>query len=201
MTRSSQRKPVFFTPEVYREIEAIRTESPIVVVSWLGTVTELPNGAYLVDKIFVPKQDCNAGASEISSEAMMEEIQRERNPDDALARIRYWGLCYPEGGVHEHSDTNEQMMHTLLGTVEAGPACFMLGLYNQSGDTSVSLWSLEDGAVSHENTAWAVWDPIMDEVLNSTDHAKQLTVTEEDRERVRALLSEKLNVFQFDVEK
>jgi hypothetical protein len=100
--------PKLTAPQVYYSTQALATIQHLVArakgeVAWLGTVTELGDGNYRIEEIFIPEQEVSPTTAEIDASAMSKLTMQlmDRNIDPGT--LRYHGHSHVDMGVSPSS--------------------------------------------------------------------------------------------------
>jgi len=69
-------------------------------IGWLGTVSELGNGQYLVDGIYMPAQQVHGATCELSEDGLGELMTELASSNfDACERMHFWGHVHPSNST------------------------------------------------------------------------------------------------------
>jgi len=127
-------------------------------VGWLGTVTKVEND-FLIEEIFLFKQEVAATTTEISADGLAEVAQEliESRPDgvEVCNNLRFWGHSHVNMGTSP-SAQDETQMETFR---ESDHPYFIRGILNKNGRMEFTIYLYESG-VKIVDPEWAIYEPV-----------------------------------------
>lgn len=133
---------VIYTTEAWQTIQFLVARCP-VEIGWLGLVThDAANNAFIIDRIFVPKQEVSGATTEIEADAMTTLAMELLDEGLDTSQLYYWGHSHVNMGVSPSSQDERQLDEYL----EHCPV-FIRGIYNKKGDAKVDVFDTQAGVV------------------------------------------------------
>lgn len=155
---SGTRTPrVLISPIAYKRmqlyIELARKE-----VGWLGTITRLPDGDFLIDETFLLEQEVTPTETELSVEgqnALVNELLVKGDEGlEQVNQLRFWGHSHVRMGTSP-SNTDERTMERWQ---TEGLPWAVRGIFNKLGRAEFTIYLYEQGYRICD-APWAVFDP------------------------------------------
>lgn len=101
---------VLIEPEAFKDMVAIAENSGSDEIGWLGTVSELGCGEYLIDGIYMPGQQVHGATCELTEDGLSELMTELASSNfDACERMHFWGHVHPGNGTSPSSQDDVQM--------------------------------------------------------------------------------------------
>ncbi|MBY0359596.1 MAG: hypothetical protein K2W82_16445 [Candidatus Obscuribacterales bacterium] len=150
---------ILITPEAYKRM-FLYVDIGQQEVGWLGTVTQLENGDFLIDQTYLLEQEVSAVETELSTVGqakLAEELIAKATGDDDLEdlnRLRFWGHSHVRMGVSP-SGTDERTMERFG---RDGMPWYIRGIFNKVGDAVFDIYYYDRG-YRILDVPWMVWDP------------------------------------------
>lgn len=146
-------------------------------VGWLGTVSRLPGGDFLVEEVFLFKQQVAAATCEISADGLAEfatELLSSR-PDgmEVINRLCFWGHSHVNMGTSP-SGQDESQMSTFR---ESGHPFFVRGILNKQGRMEFTIFLYESG-VKIVDAEWAIHEPVDESIRTEIEAEFKAKVSE-----------------------
>jgi len=171
---------VYYTPEVWAVI-TLAVQHCTKEVGWLGMVTKLDNGDYLIDKIYIPEQTVSGAETDISADAMAALAAEIFAEGDDPSRLKYWGHSHVNMGVGPSGQDETQVEEYL-----DSHSVFLRGIYNKRGESKVDIYDRTQGVVfqcvpnsvqglSHEDEA--AWIAVINRNVQERSYTQNLTPT------------------------
>lgn len=104
-------------------------------IGWLGTVTKRPDGNFIIEDIYIPKQVVSAATTEIEPEAVAELALELDTSGIDPSTLRYWGHSHVNMDVSP-SLTDELQIEEYLDSAD----WFIRGIYNKLGKSKVDIY-------------------------------------------------------------
>jgi len=149
---------VFMTREVYSRMWHF-VDIAAEEVSWYGTVRITPYGNYLIDEVFLPKQEVSATQTEISTEGLallgQDLIDNRPNGVETANRLRFWGHSHVNMGTSPSPQDDTQMGKFS----EDGCQWFIRGILNKLGRMEFTIYLWEAG-VKIADAPWAIYEHV-----------------------------------------
>jgi hypothetical protein len=151
---------IFITPDAYADMLAIAENSGSDEIGWLGTVTELGGGKYLVDGIFMPGQDVHGSTTELNEDGLGELFTELATTDfDACERMHFWGHVHPTNSTSPSPQDEGQM--DLFSHNE----WFIRGIFGRQGRAEFTFFDYKNG-VRWNDVSWAIYCPVNEDRRN-----------------------------------
>lgn len=148
---------VLITPKAYKQM-LLYVDIASKEVGWLGTVTQLESGDFLIDETFLLEQEVTAVETELSVAGQDKLSNDLLNKGDEgfeqLNRLRFWGHSHVRMGTSP-SGTDESTMRRFG---RDGMPWYIRGIFNKLGRGSFSIYFYERGYRIND-APWAVYDP------------------------------------------
>jgi hypothetical protein len=145
-------------------------------VGWLGTITRQGND-FLVEEVFLFKQEVSSTTTEISTEGLAEVAQELiiTRPDgvEILNRLCFWGHSHVNMGTSP-SGQDESQMQTFR---ESGHPFFVRGILNKQGRMEFTIF-LYDSGVKIVDAEWAIYEPVDSSLRSEIAQEMATKVTE-----------------------
>lgn len=145
-------------------------------VGWLGTVSVQPSNIYLIEDVFLLKQQVHGTETEISNEGLQElatELLARPNGEEIWNNIRFWGHSHVNMGTNPSSTDNSQM--DIFRS--CGHPFFIRGIFNKDGRAQFSLYLYEQG-LTFDDARWSRESSIGDALRQSIEEEFRQKVTE-----------------------
>lgn len=147
---------VAYTPKVKAIIDYLVKKSP-QEVGWLGTVRTL-DGGYLIDRIYVPKQQVSGTETDIDQDAMAALTEELFAAGLDPGTLFYWGHSHVNMGVSPSGQDERQVRDYL----ESCPI-FIREIRNKKGDVKVDVYDRENRVVHQCVTTRVIYELTPDE--------------------------------------
>jgi len=148
---------VMITPDAYKRM-CLYVEIASKEVGWLGTISRLPNGDFLIEETYLLEQEVHETETELASESIGELAMALINSgEDGLEKankLRFWGHSHVRMGTGP-SGTDERTMDRFG---REGNPWFVRGIFNKRGRGEFTIYLFERG-MRINDAAWSVWDP------------------------------------------
>lgn len=152
---------VLITRAAYQKMLAI-VDIADKEVGWLGTTRKVGSD-FLIEEIFLFKQEVSSVTTEISPEGLAEVAQEllTTRPDgmEVCNNLRFWGHSHVRMGTSP-SGQDESQMATFR---ESGHPWFIRGIFNKEGRAEFTIF-LYDAGVKVVDAEWAISEPVDDSV-------------------------------------
>lgn len=125
---------VYFTNKAQRTIDYVVAESDDEV-AWLGTVSELENGDYCVEEIFIPEQEVSAATVDISADAMGKLVNDLMDMGLDPNTLRYHGHSHVNMSVGPSGVDQDHIAEYLEGV-----DWFIRSIHNKKGDKRIDVF-------------------------------------------------------------
>lgn len=177
---SSYRKAQVFAPHTFQTRVALVNDVPMVYltrkvyselfhiidlsddeVGFLGTVTKTTYGNFLIDEVFILKQEVTAGSTELSEEGiadLTQELLQREDGVDTVNSIRFWGHSHVRMGTSPSGQDDHQM--ELFE--KNGCPWFIRGILNKLGRMEFTIFFFDSG-VKIVDAPWAIYEFVNDE--------------------------------------
>jgi hypothetical protein len=154
---------VLISPEAYKHM-FLYVEIANKEVGWLGTVSKLPTGDFLIDETFLLEQEVTSTETLLSTEGQNKLVIELMEKGDAgieqTNRLRFWGHSHVRMGTSP-SGTDESTMMRFAGE---GMPWYVRGIFNKRGRAEFTVYFYEMGFRICD-APWAVYDPIQKKVI------------------------------------
>lgn len=141
--------------EAYRDMQYIMDESGREEISWLGSVKEV-EGDYLIEKIFLFKQEVSFGHTEIDQGNLAqfygEMLKADPANKDVLNSILFWGHVHPGSSVSPSGQDEDQM------ELFAHNKYFIRGIFSRSGHCVFTFFDYVRG-LKIIDCPWTIYIP------------------------------------------
>jgi len=160
------RKPprVLITAEAYKRMYVYIQMAPREV-GWLGTVTRLASGDFLIDQVFLLEQEVTSVETELSTDGqnklVMELIEKGDEGLELVNRLRFWGHSHVRMGTAP-SGTDERTMERFASE---GMPWALRGIFNKSGRAEFTVYLYEE-KLRICDAPWALFDPVKGVVVS-----------------------------------
>ncbi len=142
---------IFVTPEVKANIEAIiRNSNKSNEIGWIGTVTKLESGDYLIDDVFVPEQNVFPAHCDIEWAGL---LKIEKEDPTINERLKFWGHLHPGNSTSPSADDDSQMEELAYNSY------FIRGIFNRNGKSEMDIFDFEHG-IKWKDVPWDVYYPL-----------------------------------------
>ena len=142
---------IYLTPEVYIDTFIIAKNSGEEETGWLGTVKELGNNRYLIDKLFLPKQAVHKTTCELSEEGLGELFTKLAEEDfESCERMHFWGHVHPTKSTDPSGQDNDQIQE--FGKFNSW---FIRGIFNFNMKAEFDFFDFEK-KLYWKDVPWAV---------------------------------------------
>lgn len=130
---------VYFTPQAYEQMRHIVDICP-KEVGWFFLVQELDDGDFLLDSIYIPKQEVTATETDIDADAMTELALKLLDEGKDPSKLYAWFHSHVNMGVSP-SGQDEHQVEDYLNVCPV----FIRGIVNKKGDMKVDVYYPEYG--------------------------------------------------------
>lgn len=149
---------IFITPEAYADMLAIAGESGNEEIGWLGTVTELGGGKFLIDGIYLPAQAVHGSTCELSEDGIGDLFTELATTDfEACERMLFWGHVHPGNSTTPSAQDEAQMNQFSHND------WFIRGIFGRHGRAEFTFFDYKNG-VRWNDVPWAIHCPVSDEL-------------------------------------
>lgn len=127
-------------------------------ISWLGSVKELDNEMFLIEDIFLMKQEVSMAHTVMDEEELAKfarEILNMPEGDELFNKIRFWGHSHVEMDTDPSGQDDNQM--ELFK--EAKCPYFIRGIFNKEGSAKFDLFYY-DKLCSVQDVPWMIYPTI-----------------------------------------
>ncbi len=124
-------------------------------VSWLGTVRELGESSYLIEEVFLFKQEVTGVSTEIDQDDLgrfFNDLLAQPNGQEKAASILFWGHVHP-GSFTSPSGVDEAQMR-----VFSHSPWFIMGIFTRSGRAEFTFFDYSRG-VRFSDCPWEIYLP------------------------------------------
>lgn len=154
MLRRFTEPKIFIAPEAYGDMLAIAENSGSDEIGWLGTVTELGGGQYLVDGIHMPAQSVHGATCELTEEGLSQLLTELAQTDfDACERMLFWGHVHPGNGTSPSGQDESQVNQFSHND------WFIRGIFGRQGRAEFTFFDFKNG-VRWNDVPWAIYCPV-----------------------------------------
>lgn len=145
---------IFVTLEAYGDMLAIAENSGSDEIGWLGTVTELGNGKFLIDGIAMPAQQVHGATCELTEDGLGEFFTELATTDfDACERMHFWGHVHPGNSTSPSSQDEEQM------NLFKHNDWFVRGIFGRNGRAEFTFFDFKSG-IRWNDVSWSIYCPV-----------------------------------------
>ena len=129
-------------------------------IAWLGSVAILPSGDYLIEEVFLPKQEVNAATCELTPEGLTElalELIATRGETvgvDIVNRLNFWGHSHHTMGTSPSGQDDTQ----LRNFIGPGKDWFIRGIFNKDGRAEFTILINSLGIMIND-LEWSIFNP------------------------------------------
>ena len=165
---------VYVTRKVFSELYHIIDLSDDEV-GFLGTVTKTTYGNFLIDEVFILKQEVTAGSTELSEEGIAEltqELLQREDGVDTVNSIRFWGHSHVRMGTSA-SHQDERQMELFQ---KNGCPWFIRGILNKLGRMEFTIFFFDSG-VKIVDAPWAIYEFVNNEDRGRIEEELEQKVT------------------------
>lgn len=187
---------VYITKEVLNKMEIMIDECP-TEIGWLMEVSKFEGSKYLIDAIYLPKQDVHGATTEIQPEGLQELGMELLEADDGLERwnrIRGWGHSHVNMAPNPSGQDKQQMDLFIANGCEF----FIRIIANKQGVMKLDLFDYTTGLV-YNDLSWNVVNyPDTESLYEQIDALEEqifnieLAYEELFREGIKAQMTEKV---------
>lgn len=143
---------VFITQEVHDRMSLYIELCP-QEITWFGTVKVLPSGDFLIERLFLPKQEVSGSHARATTDGMTEmgmDILNEPDGCDTYDRLRFWGHSHVHMGTFASgTDDNEAMT-----SIEAHPF-YIRAICNKYGRAEFTLYLKKENLIVND-APWSI---------------------------------------------
>jgi hypothetical protein len=121
-------------------------------VGWLGTASELSSGDFLIEDVFLFKQEVASATTEISPEGLSQFATDMLATPDGVAqlnKLRFWGHSHVNMGTSPSGQDEDQMRQF----ANSGHDWFIRGILNKAARMEFTLY-LYDSGITVEDCPW-----------------------------------------------
>lgn len=145
---------IFITPDAYADMLAIAENSGSDEIGWLGTVTELGGGQYLIDGVYMPAQSVHGATCELTEDGIGELFTELADTDfEACGRMLFWGHVHPGNSTSPSPQDEEQMDQFVHND------WFIRGIFGRHGRAEFTFFDYKNG-VRWNDVVWAIHCPV-----------------------------------------
>jgi hypothetical protein len=149
---------IFITPEAYADMLAIAGNSGADEIGWLGTVTELGGGKYLIDGIFLPAQVVHEATCELTEDGIGELFTELAVSDfEACEKMQFWGHVHPGNSTTPSPQDEEQMDQFSHND------WFIRGIFGRHGRAEFTFFDYRNG-VRWNDVPWTIHCPVSEKL-------------------------------------
>jgi len=136
---------------------AIAESSGSDEIGWLGTVSELGSGQYLIDGIFMPGQQVHGSTCELSEDGIGELFTELATTNfNACSRMMFWGHVHPGNSTSPSPQDEEQLSQFVHND------WFIRGIFGRSGRAEFTFFDYKNG-ICWDDVPWAIHCPVDDD--------------------------------------
>lgn len=168
----------FIKSNIKTSVEVLDDFTPIVIISkvalskmqlyvencqneigWLGVVTKTNDSLFIVEDVYLFKQNVHMATTEITPEGLSEfaeDLLSQPDGIDIWNNIRLWGHSHVNMSTSPSKQDNDQM----LTFAQGGHPWFLRIIANKKGDISIDLYDYSQG-ITYKNLNW--WVELTDE--------------------------------------
>ncbi len=141
---------ILITPDAYADMLAITENAGADEIGWLGTVTELGSGRYLIDGIYMPAQDVHGATCELNEDGLGELFTELAMADEnACSRMHFWGHVHPGNDTTPSPQDEAQMV-----SFNHNP-WFIRGIFGRNGRAEFTFFDYKRG-VRFNDVSWSI---------------------------------------------
>ncbi|HEY9787018.1 MAG TPA: hypothetical protein V6D17_16620 [Candidatus Obscuribacterales bacterium] len=149
---------VLITPDAYKRM-CLYIEIAPKEVGWLGTVSRMDDGDFLIEEVFLVEQEVTSVETELSVEGreklVLDLLQTGTDEDiERTNKLRFWGHSHVRMGTGP-SGTDENTMVTFG---REGMPFYIRGIFTKLGRGEFTIY-LYDKGYRIIDAPWAVYDP------------------------------------------
>jgi hypothetical protein len=138
--RSLSAPKIMVAPDAYADMLAIAELSGSDEIGWLGTVQNLGNSTFLIDKVFMVKQEVDGTATRMDEDGLAELFTELAVTDFAACeKMLFWGHVHP-GNSTTPSPQDESQMDQFKHN-----DWFIRGIFGRSGRAEFTLFDYKNG--------------------------------------------------------
>ena len=154
MLRRLTQPKIFISSEAYADMLAIAENSGSDEIGWLGTVTELDHGGYLIDGVYLPAQAVHGATCELTEDGIGELFTELATTNfEACERMLFWGHVHP-GNSTSPSGQDESQMDQFSHN-----DWFIRGIFGRQGRAEFTFFDYRNG-VRWNDVPWAIYCPV-----------------------------------------
>lgn len=154
---------VFITPDAYKRM-CLYVELAPKEVGWLGTISQRPDGDFLIEEVFLVEQEVTSVETELStegSEKLVLQLLEGGDPGlDKVNKLHFWGHSHVRMGTSP-SGTDESTMQRFA---REGHEFYVRGIFNKLGRGTFDVYYYKLG-FRILDVPWAVIDPATGKTL------------------------------------
>lgn len=148
---------IFITPEAYADQLSIAQQSGGDEIGWLGSVRQIADYRFLIEKIFLIEQVVSGASTEMTEEGLADLFTDLAMVDSELcAKILFWGHIHPSNSTTSSSQDDDQM--ALFNHNE----WFIRGIFGRSGRAEFTFFDYKRGII-WEDVPWQIYAPIYED--------------------------------------
>lgn len=126
-------------------------------IGWLGSVKSIDNGDFLIEEVFLFRQQVSASETEISSAGIAEVANRlittRQDGEDVCARLQFWGHSHVNMGTSPSYPDEAQLQQLRSSDLP----WFIRGILNKNGRMEFTIFFYERG-VKITDLSWSVYE-------------------------------------------
>lgn len=154
---------IFITPDAYKRM-CLYVELAPKEVGWLGTISQRPDGDFLLEEVYLVEQEVTSVETELStvgSEKLVLELLEGGDPGlDKVNKLHFWGHSHVRMGTSP-SGTDESTMQRFA---REGHEFYIRGIFNKLGRGTFDVYYYNKG-FRILDVPWAVIDPATGKTL------------------------------------
>lgn len=127
-------------------------------ISWLGSVEKLDGDMFLIEDIFILKQEVSMAHTSMDEEALAnfaKELLKQPNGDELFNKTRFWGHSHVEMDTEPSGQDDKQMEFFK----EVKCDYFIRGIFNKEGSAKFDLFYY-DKMISVQDVPWMLYPNI-----------------------------------------
>ncbi len=160
---------VYLTPEAYKRM-CLYVELAPLEVGWLGTVSKLESGDFLIEEVFLVEQQVMAAETELSvagiEKLVLELVGSGDAGFDKANKLHFWGHSHVRMPTNP-SFTDENTMRRFSAE---GHEFYVRGIFNKFGQANFDVYYCQAG-YRLLDVPWAVIDPVSKDTVLKHQHS------------------------------
>lgn len=148
---------VFITPEAYADQLSIAQQSGSDEIGWLGSVKQIADYRFLIEKIFLMEQVVSGASTKITEDGLADLFTDLAMADPELcAKVLFWGHVHPSNSTESSPQDDDQM--ALFNHND----WFIRGIFGRGGRAQFTLFDYQRGII-WEDVPWQIYAPIYED--------------------------------------